>query len=75
MNLEDNTELSTLMALARLLKGKTVDEGRRHQVLDKLHSDWAKNMAAAIMSDDTDPLNDEERKDLKIVRQLAGIEQ
>jgi hypothetical protein len=74
MRPEDNTELSTLMALARLLKGREqVNEERRHHVLDKLHSDWAKSMASAIMTDDS-ALSDDERKDLKIVLQLAGVE-
>ena len=73
MRPEDNTELSTLMALARLLKGQRVDEHRHHQVLDKLHSDWAKNIASAIMTDDS-ALNEEEREDLKIVLQLAGVQ-
>lgn len=76
MDPDSGSELSTLMALARLKarskKGKRVSDPAK--IVSQLPSDWGKKMAQAILDDSPDNLTtDDEKRDFKAVRQLAGV--
>lgn len=70
---ESAVDLSALMALARV-KNKSIVRPRR--VLENLSTQWAKDLAEAMMDEEKErALAPEQVEDLHNVRQLAGVEE